>query len=219
MIVQSACHGTDHAALVDALAAAGDDARGIALIRPDTEPEDVARLAAAGVRGFRVNYMPHLGDGPPRADVETMLALGEPHGWHIQVHVAGSGIRDHAELIESLPGMVVIDHMARVDLDDEASIEALLALLDSGRVWVKLSGSDRIAREPDLSDAAALARRLFEHVPDRTLWGTDFPHPNHRGPVPDDQALVDLLALITPGERDLRRLLVDNPAELFGFTG
>jgi 2-pyrone-4,6-dicarboxylate lactonase len=218
VIVQSACHGTDHAALLDALAAAKGRARGIALITPHTAAEEIARLAAAGVRGFRVNFMPHLGEPPSREAVEAMLALGEPHGWHVQVHVAGRGILDYAELIAALPGTVVIDHMARVDLGDEEAIRALLELLDSGRVWVKLSGADRIAREPDLSDAAALARRLLEHAPERALWGTDFPHPNHRGPVPDDGALVDLLEQIAPGEAALRRLLVDNPAELF-FTG
>nr|WP_281178414.1 amidohydrolase family protein [Amycolatopsis jejuensis] len=96
---------------------------------------------------------------------------------------------------------------------------ALLRLLDTGTVWVKLSGADRIATAPpDLADSAALARLLAEHAPERVVWGTDFPHPNTHGFMPDDGHLVDLLADIAPSPQALRRLLVTNPAQCFDFA-
>jgi 2-pyrone-4,6-dicarboxylate lactonase len=213
VIVQSACHGHDHAALLDALGRFPDRYRGVALIRPDTPAAEIAALDAAGVCGFRLNFMPHLGADPAEADVRAMVDLTP--GWHVSVHVAGDGIRDYAELIASLPGPVVIDHMARVDPASDA-VDALLALLDTGRVWVKLSAADRIS-DPPYAEGAALAARLFAHAPERCVWGTDFPHPNHQEPIPDDGALVGLLATIAPSAPDRERLLVTNPAALFGF--
>lgn len=111
--------------------------------------------------------------------------------------------------------------MARVDLRaglDSAPVVALLRLLDTGSVWVKLSGTDRIAvRPPELGDAAALARLLARHAPERVVWGTDFPHPNTHGFVPNDGDLVNLLAEIAPDEESLHRLLVTNPQRCFDF--
>jgi predicted TIM-barrel fold metal-dependent hydrolase len=116
---------------------------------------------------------------------------------------------------------VVIDHMARVDLGsglDTAPIRTLLRLLDTGDVWVKLSGADRIAtRPPRLDDAAGLARLLATAAPDRVLWGTDFPHPNVAGYMPNDGELVDLLGVIAPDRSALHKLLVTNPTECFDF--
>jgi predicted TIM-barrel fold metal-dependent hydrolase len=116
--------------------------------------------------------------------------------------------------------------MARVDLRDGLDSEhvaSLLGLLDTGGVWVKLSGADRLSAqlsaEPEApyADAVALARLLAAHAPDRVVWGTDFPHPNIRGAAPDDGVLVDLIAEIAPDEDRRHKLMVTNPAGLFGF--
>jgi predicted TIM-barrel fold metal-dependent hydrolase len=94
----------------------------------------------------------------------------------------------------------------------------LYRLLDSGHVWVKVSGVDRVSRQgPPYADAVALAARLVEHAPERVLWGTDFPHPNIVGAAPDDGLLVDVLAQIAPRPDHLRRLMVTNPTEFFDF--
>lgn len=221
VIVQSACHGTDHAALLDALETGGGRYRGVALVRPDTPPAEVARLDAAGVRGARLHFMPHLGNSPSPAAVRAVTELVRPYGWHIAIHVAGRGVAEAEDLIGSIEVPVVIDHMARLDLRDGPDgepVRALLRLLGSGRVWVKLSGADRVSRTgAPYEDAAALARRLAEHAPDRVVWGTDFPHPNISGEMPDDGVLVDLIERIAPAEADRRRILVGNPARLFGF--
>lgn len=221
VIVQSACHGTDHSALLDALARGGGAYRGVALVRPDTAPAEVARLHLAGVRGARLHFTPHLGPAPSQDEIDAVVRLVRPHGWHIALHVAGTGIADHEDLVRALPLPVVIDHMARVDLDaglDSEPVRALLRLLDTGRVWVKLSGADRLARRPpSMADSARLGRLLAEHAPARVLWGTDFPHPNTHGFMPNDGDLVDLIALIAPDDEARHRLLVTNPTECFGF--
>jgi predicted TIM-barrel fold metal-dependent hydrolase len=221
VIVQSSCHGTNHSALLDALASAPDRLRGVALIDESTPLSELARLDAAGVRGFRLNFLPHLG-GAPRHDTSRQLATRAAElGWHAEIHVAGDGLTVHKGLISSLPGPVVIDHLGRVDISaglSSPAVVTLLELLDTGQVWVKLSGVDRVSRTgPPYADAVELAALLVRHAPERVLWGTDYPHPNIVDAAPDDGLLVDLIAEIAPTGRQRRQLLVDNPADLFGF--
>jgi len=217
VIVQSACHGTDHAALLDALRTGGGRYRGVALIRPGTSEAEVARLHEAGVRGARLHFTPHLGPAPSRETIDAIAGLVKPFGWHIALHVAGNGIAEHADLVRSLGMRVVIDHMARVDLRyglDSEAVRSLLRLLHTGDVWVKLSGADRVATAPpSMADSVELARLLATEAPERVVWGTDFPHPNTEF-VPNDGDLADLIERITP---DPAGLLVTNPARCFDF--
>jgi 2-pyrone-4,6-dicarboxylate lactonase len=222
VIVQSSCYGADHRALLAALAAGGGRYRGVALINPATPPAEISRLHAAGVRGFRLHFLPHLGAPPAMAEIRDMVGLTADLGWHAEIHLHSADIARLAGLIRWFPVPVVIDHLARLDLAAGAAgpeVSALLDLLDTGRVWVKTSGVDRVSRAgPPYPDAVALAARLVAHSPERVLWGTDYPHPNITGPAPDDGLLVDLLASIAPGDKELRRMLVQNPAEFFGFS-
>jgi predicted TIM-barrel fold metal-dependent hydrolase len=130
-------------------------------------------------------------------------------------------VLDHYDFLASLPTQVVIDHIGRTDVGeglDGKAFAALRRLLDRGNVWVKLSGTDRITRQPyPYRDAVPLARALAEHAPERVVWGTDWPHPNHQA-MPNDGALVDLIAEITPSDQARRLMLVENPAKLFGFA-
>lgn len=220
VIVQSACHGSDHSAMLDAMATSGDRYRGVALVTPGTDPGLVAEWAAAGVCGARLNFLPHLGGAPTPETITAVVELIRPHGWHLAVHVAGSGITEYAGTLARIDVPVVIDHMARVDLaDGAADVDSLLRLLETGGVWVKLSGADRLSGGPVPSPAAvALARRLALNASERVVWGTDFPHPNLAGDPPDDGALVDTLARVAPEPELRERLLVDNPAQLFGWS-
>jgi predicted TIM-barrel fold metal-dependent hydrolase len=220
VIVQSVCHGTDHSALLHALAAGRGRYRGVALLTPRTGEAEISRLHAAGVRGVRFSFLPHLGDGPAEGDVHAVLAAVESFGWHATVHVAGDGIIQHARLIGGITGPAVIDHMARIDLADPApAMRTLRTLLDRGNVWLKLSGIDRLsAQGPPYDDAVALAATLARYAPERMLWGTDFPHPNISGSAPDDGLLVELTERIVPDESRRHAMLVTNPATVFGFT-
>jgi 2-pyrone-4,6-dicarboxylate lactonase len=220
VIVHSQGHGRDHRPLLDALAAGRGRYRGVAVLGPDISADDVARFDAAGIRGARFNFLAHLGGAPSQDTMRAVLALVRPFGWHVAIHVTGADLIRYADIIAGIDARVVIDHMGRPALDEhlEACRNILFRLLDSGRVWVKLSGADRIsAMGAPYHDVVPFARSLAEHSPERVLWGSDWPHVNISGPVPDDAALVDLIAEIAPSQALRHRLLVDNPAELFGF--
>lgn len=219
VIVQSQGHGFDHTPVLDALAAGGGRYRAVALLQPGTSQELVRRFDAAGFCGVRFSFMPHLGH-PDLDAVRSVIALAEPFGWHVAIHVAGNGLVEMEPFIRSIPLPVVIDHMARPDIAEgpEGPVtQALLRLLETGRVHVKLSGGDRLSKaQAPYKDMEPLMRRLIDAAPECLLWGTDWPHVNLHGPMPDDGDLVDLLGRITtPAER--HKILVDNPTAFFGF--
>jgi 2-pyrone-4,6-dicarboxylate lactonase len=220
VIVQSLAHGQDHRPLLAALADGKGRYRGVALLQPASSPEEVAAFDRAGICGIRFNFLQHLGGNPPLETMRAVMALVRPFDWHVEIHVVGLDLIRYADFIASIDARVVIDHMARPDLDHdlEPCRNQLFRLLDSGRVWVKLSGGDRLSKlGAPYSDVVPYARSLAEHAPERALWGTDWPHVNLHGPMPDDGALVDLIGSIAPGEALLRRILVENPKEFFGF--
>jgi predicted TIM-barrel fold metal-dependent hydrolase len=219
--VQSACHGSDHAALVDLLEAGAGRYRGVALLKPSMTEAEVERLDDAGVRGVRLHlYFPRRGTPMPREDMRAVIALAEPYGWHIAMHIGGDGIIEQYEFITSIDAPIVIDHIARVDVAagrNGRAFAVLRRLLDRGNVWVKLSGTDRITKQAyPYADAVPFARELAAHAPERVVWGTDWPHPNHNA-VPNDGELVDLIAEIAPEARTRQLMLVENPTKLFGF--
>jgi 2-pyrone-4,6-dicarboxylate lactonase len=221
VFVHSTCHGSDHAVLVDLLAAGGDRYRGVALLKPDTSDAEIARLDDAGVRGVRLHFhFAHLGAPMPREDMRKVIAAVAPYGWHIAMHLGGQGVLDYFDFITSIEAVVVIDHIGRINVSEGLNgpaFSALRRLLDRGNVWVKLSGTDRITKQTyPYADAVPLARALAAHAPERVVWGTDWPHPNHSA-VPNDGELVDLIAEIAPDAKTRQLMLVDNPTKLFGF--
>ena len=219
VIVQSQGHGFDHRPLLAALATGAGRYRGVALIRAETTDAEIAEFHAAGICGARFHFMAHLGAPPAPAAMRAVMDRVRPYGWHMAIHVAGHGLVEHEAFIRAVDAPVVIDHMGRPALDDEAPMAALRRLLDTGRVWVKLSGGDRlsVAGAP-YHDVVPLARRLAAHAPERVLWGSDWPHVNLHAPMPDDGDLVDLIGEIAPSEAARRLMLVDNPTAFFGFS-
>jgi len=137
------------------------------------------------------------------------------------LHMTGSDIVEQSDFIRSIGLRTVIDHMGRPPLEEGANgagITELRRLLDTGRVWVKLSGVERLSMiGAPFTDALAIARSLVDHGPERILWGTDWPHVNLRGPMPNDGDLADFVSSIAPTEALRQRLLVDNPVQFFGF--
>jgi 2-pyrone-4,6-dicarboxylate lactonase len=221
VFVQSTCHGTDNRVLVDLLAAGKGRYRGAALLDPSVADAEVERLDEAGVRGVRLHFLTgHLGPPKPRDDMLRIIDKVAPYGWHIEMHVGGNNVIDLYEFITTIEAPVVIDHIGRIDIAEGLhgkAFSVLRRLLDRGNIWVKLSGTDRISKQKyPYADAIAFPRDLAAHAPERVVWGTDWPHPNHNA-VPNDGELVDLIAEIVPDERKRRLMLVDNPAKLFGF--
>lgn len=218
VLVASNVYAEDLRATEDALKAHPDRFRGVALIRPDIADSELDRLHALGFRAVRINLvlagalrMEHLPALAPR--------LAE-RGWHLEVQSKPETLAEIADTLLALPVDVAIDHLALIRPEHgekHPGVAAVLRLLDSGRGWAKLSGP--YVGEPGGSrfpKAAALARRFVEAAPERCLWGSNWPHPQ-AVPMPDDGDLVDWLAEAVPDAAARARILVDNPARLFGF--
>ncbi|AOB31260.1 2-pyrone-4,6-dicarboxylate hydrolase [Bordetella sp. H567] len=224
VIVQATVHGTDNRAMLDAIARAPDRYRGVALVARDVSAGELRQLHAQGVRGVRYNFMPHLGKSADPDEVRAVAERIAPLGWHVQVHVTAAHLPAIRGFLESLPVPFVIDHMGRPMVEDGLEQPALAALLDvlrHGRAWVKISGPERIsarlsAQAQPYADAAPFVRRILDAAPDRTVWGTDWPHPNVRE-IPDDGKLVELLPRYTDDAAVLQRVLVENPARLYWY--
>jgi 2-pyrone-4,6-dicarboxylate lactonase len=217
VIVQASCHGTDNRALLDAIAVDPARYRGIAIADDSFTERDLQRLHERGVRGVRFNFVRHLGAAPDAQVFSRVLDRVKDLGWHVVLHMDAADIPSLSGMIRGLALPFVIDHMGRVDSLLGLEQPAFRALLELARIescWIKVSGAERISKPP-YAAAIPFARALLETAPDRVLWGTDFPHPNSTHD-PDEAVLVDLL----PSFGDwpaLRRLLVENPARLYGF--
>jgi 2-pyrone-4,6-dicarboxylate lactonase len=221
VIVQATCHGADNRALVDALKAAGDRARGIATVRDTVSDEELAALHEAGVRGARFNFVRRLVDPKPDAYYHAIIDRIAPLGWQVVVYFEAADLEERWDFFTSLPVTVVVDHMGRPDVTkpvDGPEFGRFIRLLDEhDNVWSKVSCPERLTRAgpPSYDDVVPFARTLVERFPDRVLWGTDWPHPNMTTQMPDDGLLVDLIPRIAPTEDLQRKLLIDNPLRLY----
>jgi len=222
VFVQASCHGTDNAAMVDALRRGNGRYAGVAMIDESFTDSDIAALHAAGVRGTRFNFVKHLGGAPDLDVFWRLVDRVQPHGWHIVLHFDAKELPEYAELLDRMPCPFVIDHMARVPTADgieQQPFQTLLDLMRDERAWVKISGAERLTADgpPPYNDVVPFAQALVTAAPGRVLWGTDWPHPNVRH-MPDDGDLVDFLVDLIPDEATRRRVLVDNPAMLYDFS-
>ena len=220
VIVQASCHGTDNAAMLDALRAGGSDCRGVAVVAEDVTPRALEEMHYAGVRAVRFNFVKRLGGGKPLGIYRTILNRIEPLGWHVVVYFDAEDLKELAPFLRSIKVAVVIDHMGRVPVDQGVASNPFRLLHDlltgDDRFWVKISCPERLSQTgPPYADVDPTARELLRIVPERVLWGTDWPHPNMKSHMPDDGALVDRIMTIcdTPALR--RQVLVDNPARLY----
>ncbi|MCD1636509.1 amidohydrolase family protein [Martelella mediterranea] len=221
VIVQSAVHGHDNAAVIDAMQARPGRYLGIALTPPDAGDAMLDTLASQGFRGVRFNYMAHLAPGAGPEELRALAPRLAEREMHLQVHMAPDLIETLSPLLIELPVTVVVDHIGRIDASlglAQPAFQALLRLLDHKNLWCKVSGCERASRqEPPYADAVPFARAVVERFGDRVVWGTDWPHPNYRTVPPDDGDLFDLLPQIAPNAAALQALLVDNPTRLYRF--
>lgn len=218
VIVQPSVYGTDNACTLGAAEMLGlDRARVVAVVDDGAGETELCAMQARGVRGVRFNAV--SGNGTPLEQLESLARRVAPFGWHVQVFAEGHQLPDLAPRLAALPVEVVVDHMGGVRAAEGVGapgFQALLRLLGTGRAWVKLPGY-RISAGPPFADAAPFARALLDAAPERCVWGTDWPHPSLAKWMPDDGQLLDLLGEWAPGEAERRRVLVENPARLYGF--
>jgi D-galactarolactone isomerase len=219
VFVQPSAYATDNACLIDAIKRCAPAARGIPGIEPDIAEDELAELDAAGMRGVRFHQ---IVAGCLRLDVlEPIADRIKPFGWHVQVQLGGDDLVELEPRLAALPVDFVIDHMGRIPIEggtDRPAFKTLLRLLETGRCWVKLSAPYHVSQSgpPTYDDCAARARELVRAAPDRMIWGSNWPHPSVRE-KPDDVDLLDVLLDWAVDDDVRHKILVDNPARLFGF--
>lgn len=224
VIVQPKNFGTDNSCILDAVDRLGSAARGIAVLTPSVSDTELRELADQGVRGIRFSIW-----NPDNAVVGPDMIQPLAHkiadlGWHVQVHMSGDQILCHANLLANLPCPLVIDHMARLPPAQGTSHPAypvVRRLLDAGNTWLKLSGPYLNTATPESSgyfDATRVAQTFARAAPQRLVWGSDWPHTTEQDNPPDDQRLGELLTAWIPHPAMLRRIRVENPAQLYGFS-
>lgn len=223
VIVHVTFAGTRPDVTVDAIAEMDGRARGVVILDPNATEEEMKRLSDGGIRGARLT--PHFGKAANADAVRELARKIAPFGWHMLFMPSGpEQWHELAPVFADLPVEVVIDHMAwrgwRIDGGlDQPGFKALLALAETGRVWIKLGGISRMSREPAFwPDTNPYAEALIDARPDRILWCSDWPHVRMwNKPMPDDDALLDWLGELDISDAAIGRILVDNPAALYGF--
>lgn len=218
VLVQPSSYGLDHTVLLAGLKHLGSSARGIAVITPALHDQFLQHLDHHGVVGARFNLVQQ------GATQETMLEqvaerIGG-YGWHLQLHLLSRDLLKLAERIASLNVPVVLDHFARVATEPSLSNEVtntVLSLMETDRVWVKLSGAYiASSTRAGYADLDGFASQILARHPERVVWGSDWPHvtETHK---PDDAKLMMLLDRWAPEPQVLKTILIDNPKRVYGF--
>lgn len=223
VVVQASVHGADNRAIIDAVAQAPDRLRAVAAVRRDVTDAELRGLHESGVRGIRVNLVDR--GGMPFDSLDELVHMStriRDMGWHVEFLV-------HVEANDELPGLVrrlavpaVFGHLGYTKAPkrpDDPGYRQFLALFGEGKCWVKLTGPYRISAQdrPPYDDLDAFAHALVSVAPDRLLWGSDWPHVMQVKPMPNDGDLFDLLPRWVPDAAMRARILVENPAVLYGF--
>ena len=229
VFVTPTAHGYDNRVILDAIAKMGNSARGISNIDSSFDAKSLQALAEGGIRGARFHLMK---DRPGSEEhLSEHLPVLQSLGWVLDLHVDPVDLIAHERFIRAIPTVTVIDHMARVRGSDglrQPAFTLLLDLIKDDRFWVKICSFDKISAVPQahvegrlpFMDMVPFAQAVIEAAPGRVIWGTDWPHGNTFTPgrTPNEGELLDLLAEIAPDNAVRERILVDNPARLFGFA-
>lgn len=220
VLVSGGAYGRNPSHLADVMRRFPGYFRGIIVPPDEMETAEIRRLDDLGVRGVRFSAH-HRGThlAPILPDLARQIA---EHGWHVQFYSGNGTLHEHADRLLALPNTIVIDHFGTIVPSrglDQPAFGALLRMLDTGRVWAKLSGPMRCSDEdPPYRDMLPFAHALVRHAPERLVWGTDWPHISMWDQaMPNDADLLDLLLDQVPDEATRNRILVDNPRALYGF--
>ena len=222
-MVQPNVHGFDTAITVDAVEKSNGRLFGMMRADPKLSAAQYRELHKKGVRGIRFNIAHHLGDQFDEEAYFRTVAKVEPLGWPIDLHLDADQLEARIPMIRKTGLPVIIDHMARVKAElgkDHRHAKVLIDLAGEKNVYMKLSGANRIiARGASFAQVVPIAQALIAKAPERMIWGTDWPHSDvfEPGKMPNDGDLVDMLLDYAPDEAVRRKILVDNPAGLFGF--
>ena len=219
IVVQPNAYRDDNRVTVASIHKLGRSAKGVAVVKPDVPDAELERLTKAGICAVRIMT---LHGGMLGFDVmDSVVARVHPFGWHANIQLDGRELPKYEAQIKRLPGKFVIDHLGKFlepVAPESKEFRSLLSLVNTGRCWVKLSAPYETSKTgaPKYADVGRLAKALVKQAPERMLWASNWPHPSVPE-KPDDLALLELLADWAPDERTQKRILLDNPAELYGF--
>ncbi|SPF81752.1 amidohydrolase family protein [Pseudoprimorskyibacter insulae] len=217
VIVQASVDGTDNSAVLQALTAPpkGMETRGVAMISDKTE--GLAEMTAAGVRAARIQDSAKLGISQ-LGQLPALAARVAEFDWHMELNTAPSRFDLVTDALRAMPEgqPLVLDHMGHIDPQSPKDLDALLALMETGRVWVKLAPTRVSALAHRYDDLETPITRLMAAFPERCLWGSDWPHVMTPPPVPRIAPMLDLCQrVLTPAQQGL--LFDTNPAQLYRF--
>lgn len=218
LLVQPSFLGTDNTFLLAALNAHPERLRGVAVIDSSATDAELHRLGSQGICGIRLNLVgapaPDLGSGA-WADLLQRVAI---LGWHVEVHIELVALPQVGQAVINNGCRLVVDHFGRPGAKDAESWTWLLNSAETGQVWVKLSAAYRNWPASAQEQATAAAAHLLEEFgPERLLWGSDWPHTQHRDLASFPSTLAALHAWVS--DAAVRQtILVDTPCRLFKFS-
>ena len=233
VIVTPSVYGTDNSATLFGIKFRGNTARGVAVIDDKTSEADLDAMGKAGIRGMRVNLATSGVNDPSigRKRLEGAIERVKGRGWHVQVYTNLALLSSIKDVLASSPVPVVFDHFGGADAAlglEQPGWAELVEAVKSGKAYVKISGAYRLSNKgPDYPDAVPFAKALIAANADRLVWGTDWPHPNSVTPPDkkptdltplfqiDDGRLLNQLAVWAPDAATRKKILVDNPAQLY----
>ncbi|MBR1092485.1 amidohydrolase family protein [Bradyrhizobium manausense] len=235
VIVTPSVYGTDNSSSLFGIKARGTTARGVAVIDDRTTENELDAMQADGFRGIRINLATDGVDNPDvgRARFTAAIERMKARGWHVQLYTTLAMISAIKDLVLASPVPAVFDHFGGLEASlglEQPGFADLIALATSGKAYVKISGAYRSSsRAPDYQDIVPYARALIAANPDRIVWGTDWPHPDSAQVAGrkatdiapfhaiDDGRLLNQLPVWAPDAQVRKKILVDNPARLYGF--
>jgi D-galactarolactone isomerase len=222
VVVTPRAYVTDNRVTLDAIARLGANARGVAVIHPEVTDAELKKLADGGIRGIRFSIANPQNSSVSMDMIEPLSKRVNALGWHVQINMTGDQIAANADLWNRLPSAIVFDHLAHVPQPVGVShpvFAVVRRLIDKGRTWVKLSVTydNTKVGPPTYADITEVAQAYVKAAPERMVWGSNWPHPNET-PKPDDAQVFDLMSQWAPNDATRNRILVQNPATLYGFS-
>lgn len=223
VLIQPTTYGTDNRCMIEAIAELGAQrARGVAVVDENATDAELEKLTGSGICGIRFFML--KGGALPWESLEKIAARVNAFGWHINLQLDGRDLPQHEAMIRRFSGTLVVDHVGKflepVPVDHPA-FRTLLGLLENGRTYVKLAAPYETSKKgpPYYDDVGALAKALIKAAPERMVWASNWPQPNPPpGSNPDSAVLLDILIDWAPDDATRRKILVDNPARLYGFA-
>lgn len=223
VVVQPNCHATDNTVTLDAIARSNGRLRGVGRIDDDTTDAEIEKMHAGGIRGIRLEFVSGRAGSANLPLFERNMKRVARYGWCIELHTDPKVLVEHIDWFKSIKANAIVDHYARLQTRDgigQPAFRMLLELMKRDNYWVKISGADERTGTPyPYPEIVPFAHAVIEAAPDRVIWGTNWPHSNlfEPGHIPNDGLLLDLMLDFAPDEPVRKRILVDNPARLFGF--